>query len=154
MSKQYLDKDGLEVVRDKVNEARETAAGAIGLAQSVSEKVSDKISYVGKELEYNIYSWSDTKGEGVSTYHDITITKDGWYSVDVTMTNASDVQNNFSFRDFDEVTSETHGLFRVDYANTGSFRTSQLIPLKAGTYRYNHGGVGTIDVYMNRREMI
>ena len=37
--KQFLDKDGLEVVRDKVNEARETAAGAIGLAQQAIDNV-------------------------------------------------------------------------------------------------------------------
>ena len=132
-------------------EARETAAGAIGLAQSVGESVSKKITYVGAELEYNIHSWSDTKGEGTSTYYDFTITKDGWYSIDVTLTNASDVNNSFSLRDFDGA-SNTHGLFRVDYGNTGAFRISQLIALKAGTYRYNHGGVGTVDVYMNRRD--
>lgn len=154
MSKQYLDKDGLEVICDKVNEARETAAGALGLAQSVSEKVSDKVSYVGKELEYNIYNWSDTKESGDGTNYDFTITKDGWYCVDITLTNAADVNNSFSIRDFDGVTTEAHGLFKIEYANTGTFRTSQIMPLKAGNYRYVHAGVGTINVYMNRREMI
>ena len=154
MSKQYLDKDGLEVVRNKVNEAREIAAGAVGLAQQVSEKVSDKVSYVGKELEYNIYTWSDTKEGGAGTNYDFTITKDGWYCVDVTLTNAADVRNSFSFRDFDGVTTESHALFKIEYANTGTFRTSQIMPLKAGNYRHVHAGVGTINVYMNRREMI
>ena len=154
MSKQYLDKDGLETVRDKVNEARETAAGAIGLAQSVSEKVSDKVSYVGKELEYNIYSWSDTKESGAGVGYDFTITEDGWYCVDVTLRNTAEANNIFSIRDFDSATSETHSLFKVEYSNIGGFRTSQLMPLKAGNYRYVHAGVGTINVYMNRREMI
>lgn len=154
MSKQYLDEDGLQVIANNVKEAKETAAGAIGLAQSVSEKVSDKVSYVGKELEYNIYTWSDTKTEGTGTNYDFTITKDGWYCVDVTLTNAADVSNMFSLRDFDGVTTEAHALFKVEYANTGAFRTSQIMPLKAGNYRYVHAGVGTISVYMNRREII
>ena len=135
-------------------EARETAAGAIGLAQSVSEKVSGKVSYVGKELEYNIYTWSDTKTESASTSYDFTITKDGWYCVDITLTNTGDVNNMFSLRDFDSVTTEAHALFKIEYSNTGTFRTSQIMPLKAGNYRYVHVGVGTISVYMNRREML
>ena len=154
MNKQFLDRDGLETVRDKVNEARETAAGAIGLAQQVNEKVSNKVSYVGKELEYNIYTWSDTKGEGVGVSYDFTITKDGWYCVDIKLRNTAEANNIFSLRDFDSVTSETHSLFKVEYANIGGFRTSQLMPLKAGNYRYVHAGVGTLSVYMNRREMI
>ena len=40
MDKQYLDKDGLEVVRDKIDEARQVAAGAMGLAQSVGDSTS------------------------------------------------------------------------------------------------------------------
>ena len=40
MGKQYLDKDGLEVVRDKIDEARQVAAGAMGLAQAAMEKSS------------------------------------------------------------------------------------------------------------------
>ena len=154
MGKQYLDKDGLEVICDKVNEARETAAGALGLAQQVSEKVSNKVSYVGKELEYNIYTWSDTKGGGTGTNYDFTITKDGWYCVDVTLTNTAEASNSFSFRDFDGVTTESHALFKIEYTNIGGFRTSQIMPLKAGNYRYVHAGVGTINVYMNRREML
>ena len=135
-------------------EAREVANGAIGLAQSVNEKVSDKVSYVGKELEYNIYTWSDTKGQGSGVSYDFTITKDGWYCIDIALTNAADVNNSFSFRDFDGVTTEAHALFKIEYANTGTFRTSQIMPLKAGNYRYVHAGVGTLSVYMNRREMI
>ena len=39
MDKQYLDKDGLEIVKEKVNEARETAAGAMALAQQAIDNV-------------------------------------------------------------------------------------------------------------------
>jgi hypothetical protein len=34
----------------------------------------------------------------------------------------------------------------------GTLRQTYLIPLKAGTYRYSHGGIGTLSVYMNRRD--
>ena len=44
MGKQYLDKDGLEVVRDKIDEARQVAAGAMGLAQMANEKATDVYS--------------------------------------------------------------------------------------------------------------
>lgn len=40
MGKQYLDKDGLEVVRDKIDEARQVAAGAMGLAQAAFDNGS------------------------------------------------------------------------------------------------------------------
>lgn len=154
MSKQYLDKDGLETVRDKVNEARETAAGAIGLAQSVSEKISDKIGYLGKELEYNIYDWSHERTvEEADTNHDITITKDGWYSIDYTLTSTTNVQHTFTLRDFD-AQGEVHTIMRFAYDRAGTFRQTFLVPLKAGTYRYSHGGIGTLSVYMNRREML
>lgn len=109
-------------------------------------------SFVGKELEYNLYSWSDTKEEGDGVSYDFTITEDGWYCVDVTLTNAAAVSNSFSLRDFDGVTTEAHSLFKVEYANTGAFRISQIMPLKAGNYRYIHAGVGTLSVYMNRRD--
>lgn len=38
------------------------------------------------------------------------------------------------------------------YDRSGTFRQTYLIPLKAGTYRYSHGGIGTLSVYMNRRD--
>ena len=154
MSKQYLDKDGLETVRDKVNEARETAAGAIGLAQSVSEKLSNKIGYLGKELQYNIYDWNHERTvEDVDTNYDITIERDSWYSIDYTLTSNTNVQHTFTLRDFD-AQGEVHTIMRFAYDRAGTFRQTFLVPLKAGTYRYSHGGIGTLSVYMNRREML
>ena len=50
MSKQFLDKDGLEIVRDKVNEARETAAGAMALAQQAIDNPPQDI-YSSNEEE-------------------------------------------------------------------------------------------------------
>ena len=154
MSKQYLDKEGSQIVADNVKEAKETAAGAIGLAQSVSESVSDKIGYLGKELEYNIYDWSHERTvEESDTNHDITITKDGWYSIDYTLTSTTDVQHTFTLRDFD-AQGEVHTIMRFAYDRAGTFRQTFLVPLKTGTYRYSHGGIGTLSVYMNRREML
>lgn len=135
-------------------QARETAAGAIGLAQSVSEKMSNKIGYLGKELEYNIYDWTHVRTvEEADTNHDITITKDGWYSIDYTLTSNTDVQHTFTLRDFD-AQGEVHTIMRFAYDRAGTFRQTFLVPLKAGTYRYSHGGIGTLSVYMNRREML
>lgn len=52
MDKQFLDKDGLEIVRDKVNEARETAAGAMALAQQAIDNPPQDI-YSSNEVKTN-----------------------------------------------------------------------------------------------------
>ena len=56
MSEQFLDKDGLQVVVDKTNEAREVAAGSMALAQSVDDKVTALEQNVAL---YNSYSFDE-----------------------------------------------------------------------------------------------
>ena len=62
MGKQYLDKDGLEVVRDKIDEARQVAAGAMGLAQAAFDNGSGS-SYtdVYSETEFKTNKTFDNK---------------------------------------------------------------------------------------------
>ena len=110
------------------------------------------IGYLGQETNYNLYPWSHVKSdEGVDINQDITIERNGWYSIDYTMTSNTNVQHTFTFRDFDAL-GEVHTIMRFMYDKSGTFRQTFLVPLKAGTYRYSHGGVGTLSVYMNRRD--
>ena len=55
--KQYLDKEGLQIVAEKVNEAREVGAGAMALAQEVSE--TSTIAFTGTFAEWNALSASE-----------------------------------------------------------------------------------------------
>lgn len=113
---------------------------------------SSMIGYLGQESNYNLYPWSHVKSEaGEDISQDITIERDGWYSIDYTLSNSSDMQNTFTLRDFDSQ-GEVHTIMRCVYDRSGTFRQTYLVPLKAGTYRYTHGGVGTLSVYMNRRD--
>ena len=110
------------------------------------------VGYLGQETNYNLYSWSHVKSdEGVDINQDITIERNGWYSIDYTMTSNTNVQHTFTLRDFDAL-GEVHTIMRFMYDKSGTFRQTFLVPLKAGTYRYSHGGVGTLSVYMNRRD--
>lgn len=158
MSKQYLDKDGLQVAVDNVKEAKEVAAGAIGLAQQTSEKLSDKISYVGEEVETTIHEWNDTLENG-SRAEDVVLTKDGWYFIQVLLENSAAKDNNvFTFSMLGK-DNEYHTLIRQVYNQPGNMTVTHMMPLKAGTYHYSHSaGNNAVDgrayVYMNRREMI
>ena len=110
------------------------------------------IGYLGEETNYNLYPWSHTRTQnGADDNQDITVERDGWYFIDYTLTNSSDVSNNFTLRDFDSQ-GAVHTVMRCHYDKSGTFRQTFLIPLKAGTYRYSHAGVGTLSVYMNRRD--
>lgn len=109
------------------------------------------VGYVGEESNYNLYPWSDVKSEGSDVYQDVTVERDGWYMIDYTLTNSTDKNNAFTLRDFDSK-GEVHTVMRCHYDKKGAFRQTFLVPLKAGTYRYAHGGVGTLSVYMNRRD--
>lgn len=110
------------------------------------------IGYLGKETNYNLYPWSHTRTQdGADDSQDITIDSDGWYSIDYTLTNSTDTNHTFTLRDFDSQ-GDVHTIKRTHYDKSGTFRESFLVPLKAGTYRYSHGGVGTLNVYMNRRD--
>lgn len=110
------------------------------------------IGYLGKETNYNLYSWSHVKSnEGEDISQDITIERDGWYSIDYTLSSNADTNHTFTLRDFDSQ-GEVHTIMRTHYDKSGTFRQTYLVPLKAGTYRYSHGGTGTLSVYMNRRD--
>lgn len=110
------------------------------------------IGYLGEETNYNLYPWSHTRTQNDKyDNQDITVERDGWYFIDYTLTNSSDVSNNFTLRDFDSQ-GAAHTVMRCHYDKSGTFRQTFLVPLKAGTYRYCHGGVGTLSVYMNRRD--
>lgn len=110
------------------------------------------IGYLGKESNYNLYPWSHARTVNTSDDNqDITIERDGWYSIDYTLTNSVDDIHTFTLRDFDSL-GEVHTIMRAHYDKSGTFRQTFLVPLKAGTYRYSHGGIGTLSVYMNRRD--
>lgn len=110
------------------------------------------VGYLGQESNYYLYPWSHVRNsEGDDYNEDFVIERDGWYSIDYTLTNDSDVQNIFTLRDFD-IQGESHTIMRCVYDRSGTFRQTYLVPLRAGTYRYSHSGIGTINVYMNRRD--
>ena len=139
-------------------EARETAAGAIGLAQQTSEELSDKIGYVGEEVETTIHEWNDVLQDGART-EDIILTKDGWYFIQVLLENSAAKDNNaFTFSMLGK-DNEYHTLIRQVYNQSGTVTTTHMLPLKAGTYHYSHSASsnavdGRAYVYMNRREMV
>ena len=110
------------------------------------------VGYLGQETDYNLYPWSHTRtqdGEDIS--QDIVIERDGWYSIDYTLSNSTDTNHTFTLRDFDAL-GEVHTIMRAHYDKAVTVIQSYLIPLKAGTYRYSQGGIGTLSVYMNRRD--
>lgn len=110
------------------------------------------VGYVGQETNYNLYPWSHVKSEeGADINQDVTVERDGWYSIDYTLTSNVDTLHTFTLRDFDNQ-GDVHTIMRAYYDKSGTFRQTFLIPLKAGTYRYSHGGIGTLSVYMNRRD--
>jgi len=110
------------------------------------------IGYLGQETNYNLYPWSHERTvETADDNQDITIDRDGWYSIDYTLTNNTDALHTFTLRDFDSQ-GDVHTIMRAHYDKSGTFRQTFLVPLKAGTYRYSHGGIGTLSVYMNRRD--
>jgi len=57
MSKQYLDKDGLQVVADKVNESKEVASGAMALAEQANENIT--MTFTGTYAQWNNLSAVD-----------------------------------------------------------------------------------------------
>ncbi|OQA47434.1 MAG: Phage Tail Collar Domain protein [Bacteroidetes bacterium ADurb.Bin302] len=110
------------------------------------------IGYLGKETNYNLYPWSHERTvEAPDDNQDITIERDGWYSIDYTLSSGTDTNHTFTLRDFDSQ-GDVHTIMRSVYDKSGIFRQTFLVPLKAGTYRYSHGGIGTLSVYMNRRD--
>jgi microcystin-dependent protein len=110
------------------------------------------VGYVGQETNYNLYSWSNTRtSANPATYLDFTVEKDGWYSVDFTLEQSDGDVNGFAIRDFD-AQGETHTIGRGEIKGCIRYRSNIIVPLKAGMYRYQHNGVGSLSVYMNRRD--
>lgn len=110
------------------------------------------VGYLGQETNYNLYPWSHERTvETADDNQDITIERDGWYSIDYTLSSSADTTHTFTFRDFDSQ-GNVHTIMRFIYDKSGTIRQTFLVPLKAGTYRYSHGGIGTLNVYMNRRD--
>lgn len=110
------------------------------------------VGYVGRETDYNLYPWSHVRTvNGADTFENITIERDGWYSIDYTLSSSTDANNSFTFRDTDSQ-GNVHTIMRSVYDKSGDFRQTFLVPLKAGNYIYSHGGIGTLSVYMNRRD--
>ena len=110
------------------------------------------IGYLGEETDYNLYPWSHTRTQdGTENFTDIIVERNGWYFIDYTLTNNADTNNTFTLRDFDSK-GEVHTVMRCHHDKVGTLRQTCLVPLKAGTYKYCHGGVGTLNVYMNRRD--
>jgi hypothetical protein len=110
------------------------------------------IGYLGQETNYNLYPWLHVRTEETADNNqDIIIERDGWYSIDYTLTSNVDALHTFTLRDFDSQ-GDVHTIMRACYDKSGTFRQTFLVPLKAGTYRYSHSGIGTLSVYMNRRD--
>ena len=148
----------INVTGSEDSEARETAAGAMALAQQTSEKLSDKIGYVGEEVETTIHEWNDVLEDGSRT-EDVILTKDGWYFIQVLLENSAAKDNNtFTFSILGK-DNEYHTLIRQAYNQAGNVTVTHMMPLKAGTYQYSHSASsnnvsGRAYVYMNRRETI
>jgi microcystin-dependent protein len=110
------------------------------------------IGYLGQETNYNLYPWSHERAQdGADISEDFVIERDGWYSIDYTLSSGTAANHSFTLRDFDSQ-GEVHTIMRCHNDRGGTLRQTYLIPLKAGTYRYSHGGIGTLSVYMNRRD--
>lgn len=110
------------------------------------------VGYVGQETDYNLYPWSHVRTvDGADTFENITIERDGWYSIDYTLSSSTDTNNSFTFRDTDSQ-GNVHTIMKSFYDKSGTFRQTFLVPLKAGNYIYSHGGIGTLSVYINRRD--
>lgn len=111
------------------------------------------IGYLGEETNYNLYPWSHerTSSSPGNTYLDFAVEQDGWYSIDFTLKQTDNNTNGFAIRDFD-AQGETHTIGRGEVGGCARYRSNIVVPLKRGTYRYQHTGIGTLNVYMNRRD--
>lgn len=122
------------------------------ISDATKAAIANCIGYLGQESNYNLYPWSHERTvESADDNQNVTIERDGWYSIDYTLTSNVDAMHTFTLRDFDSL-GEVHTIMRAHYDKSGTFRQTFLVPLKAGTYRYSHGGIGTLNVYMNRRD--
>lgn len=118
MNKQFLDKDGLQIVAEKVNEAREVGAGAMALAQEVSE--TSTIAFTGTFAQWNALSAGEkAKFAG----HIVNITDD-----------TSDVQNAVRNPDWSRVVDLTTHTFSTDayiVPEDGIFIVCRLRPVSS-----------------------
>ena len=141
MSKQYLDKEGSQIVADNVKEAKETAAGAIGLAQSVSERVDnlptgyvDTLTMVGEPFDTSYQDGSSSRN------YDVT---DGLYKFHIFLSNpdSSKSSNQCEIRRYiDDV--EKAVLFDENYTGAGVIQQEKYLRVKSGTLNVTHSASG------------
>ena len=141
MSKQYLDKDGLQTVVNNVKEAKETAVGAVGLAQSVSEKVDnlptgyvDTLTMVGEPFDTSYQDGSSSRAYVVT---------DGLYKFHIFLSNpdSSKSSNQCEVRRYlDSI--ERAILFDENYTGAGTMTQERYLRVKAGTLNVTHSATG------------
>lgn len=141
MAKQYLDKEGSQIVADNVKEAKETAAGAIGLAQSVSEKVDslptgyvDTLTMVGEPFDTSYQDGSSSRNYVVT---------DGLYKFHIFLSNpdSSKSSNQCEVRRYlDGV--EKAVLFDENYTGAGVIQQEKYLRVKSGTLNVTHSATG------------
>ena len=141
MPKQFLDKDGLQVVVNNVKEAKETAAGAVGLAQSVSEKVDnlptgyvDTLTMVGEPFDTSYQDGSSSRA------YDVT---DGLYKFHIFLSNPdnSKSSNQCEIRRYINGV-EKAVLFDENYTGAGVMQQEKYLRVKSGTLNVTHSATG------------
>ena len=141
MAKQYLDKDGSQIVADNVKEAKETAAGAIGLAQSVSERLDslptgyvDTLTMVGEPFDTSYQDGSSSRAY---------IVTDGLYKFHIFLSNpdSSKTSNQCEIRRYlDGI--ERAILFDENYTGAGTITQERYLRVKSGTLNVTHSASG------------
>ena len=141
MAKQYLDKEGSQIVVDNVKEAKETAVGAIGLAQSVSEKVDnlptgyvDTLTMVGEPFDTSYQDGSSSRNYVVT---------DGLYKFHIFLSNPdnSKSSNQCEIRRYIDGV-EKAVLFDENYTGAGVIQQEKYLRVKSGTLNVTHSATG------------
>jgi hypothetical protein len=141
MPKQYLDKDGLQTVVNNVKEAKEIATGAVGLAQSVSEKVDnlptgyvDTLTMVGEPFDTSYQDGSSSRNY---------IVTDGLYKFHIFLSNPdnSKSSNQCEIRRYIDGV-EKAVLFDENYTGAGVMQQEKYVRVKSGTLNVTHSASG------------
>lgn len=141
MGKQYLDEEGLQVVVNNVKESKEVAAGAMALAQQVSEKVNnlptgyvDTLTTIGEPF--------DTSYQDGSSSRAYTVT-DGLYKFHIFLSNpdTSKSSNQCEIRRY-ENNVEKAVLFDENYTGAGAMQQEKYLRVKSGTLNVTHSASG------------
>ena len=141
MSKQYLDKDGLQTVVNNIKEAKEIAVGAMALAQAVSEKVDslptgyvDTLTMVGEPFDTSYQDGSSSRAY---------IVTDGLYKFHIFLSNpdSSKSSNQCEIRRYlDGI--ERAVLFDENYTGAGATTQEKYLRVKSGTLNVTHSASG------------